>query len=180
MPLRTDTELVVAMAVGDRTALGVFYDRYVGLLMAIGVRMLGDRREAEDVAQDVFLETWRAAGTYDPNRAPARTWLIMRMRSRALDRRKSAAVSRRVPLDPVKVERLLATEDPTLTADRDRVRRALAALPAEQRLVLELAYWEGLSSAEIAARSDIPIGTVKSRVAAALGKLRDGLGVGES
>ena len=147
--------------------------------MAIGRRILGDRREAEDLLHDVFLEVWRQASDYDEARGSVRAWLLMRLRSRALDRRKAAVFSRRADLPPSdSVAEPPASEDPALGADRDAVRRALASLPNEQRLVLELGYFEGLSSSEIAERVSAPIGTVKSRVAAALSKLRAGI-VGE-
>lgn len=174
---RTDAELVAALALGDRPSLALLYDRYSSLLLAISVRMLGSRLEAEDLVHDVFMEAWRAANSYDPTRASVRTWLVMRTRSRALDRRKSASVSRRVPLDPARQERIAAPEAAS-TVDRDVVRRVLATLPPEQRMVLELAYYEGLSSSEIAERANTPVGTVKSRVSAALAKLRVGLGAG--
>jgi RNA polymerase sigma-70 factor (ECF subfamily) len=178
----SDPELVAAVALGDRRSLAELYDRHAPTLMAVGLRILGDRREVEDIVHDVFVEAWRAAGTYDPTRASVRTWLVMRMRSRALDRRKSAGVSRRVPMDYAsgegsRADRIGVFEDPAASADREVVRRVLATLPAEQRMVLELAYFEGLSSTEIAARAGTPVGTVKSRVAAALAKLRDGLAV---
>jgi RNA polymerase sigma-70 factor (ECF subfamily) len=148
--------------------------------LAIGRRILGDRREAEDLLHDVFIEVWRQAADYDESRGTVRAWLLMRMRSRALDRRKAAAFSKRADLPaPDAIAAAVGDshsgEDPELGADRDAVRRALAELPAEQRQVLELGYFEGLSSSEIAERVRAPIGTVKSRVAAALTKLRQGL-----
>jgi RNA polymerase sigma-70 factor (ECF subfamily) len=164
------------MADGDRGALASLYDRYGGVLLAVGVRMLADRREAEDLLHDVFLEAWRQAGDFDAGRGSVRTWLLVRMRSRALDRRKAAGYTRSVPLDDPSTTRDWASiDDPSGAPDRAAVLRALAELPAEQRQVLELGYFEGLSSSEIAQRIDAPIGTVKSRVAAALGKLRAGL-----
>ncbi len=171
---RSEAALVKAVAEGDRHALGKLYDRYAGCLLAVGRRILGDRREAEDLLHDVFLEVWRQAGQFDSARGTVRAWLLMRMRSRSLDRRKSAGFSRVVSLEEQK-EQLRATSDDTFAPDRSAVRRALAELPDDQRVVLELGYFEGLSSTEIAARIDTPVGTVKSRVAAALAKLRLGL-----
>ena len=157
------------------TAWRRLYDRYASALLAIGRRILGDRREAEDLLHDVFIEVWRQAGDYNEARGSVRAWLLMRMRSRALDRRKSAAFSKRADLpapDAVVDVHGEGGEDPALGPDRQAVRRALEQLPAEQRQVLELGYFEGLSSSEIAERVRAPIGTVKSRVAAALSKLR--------
>ena len=169
-----DAELIRSVANGDRVALAQLYDRFAPILMAVATRILGERREAEDLLHDVFLEVWRQAADYDVARGSVRAWIMIRLRSRAIDRRKSAAVARAVPLEPEEHidERGAADEDPQLGPDRASVRRALAALPDEQRTVLELGYFEGLSSSEIAARIDAPVGTVKSRVAAALAKLR--------
>jgi RNA polymerase sigma-70 factor (ECF subfamily) len=127
------------------------------------------------VLHDVFLEVWRAAADYDEARGSVRAWLIMRMRSRSLDRRKAAGFARVVSLDE-RGDTTRSNDDPSSQPDRDTVRRALADLPPEQRQVLELGYFEGLSSTEIATRIEAPVGTVKSRVAAALGKLRAVLG----
>jgi RNA polymerase sigma-70 factor (ECF subfamily) len=172
-----DAELIRSVAKGDRVALAQLYDRFAPILMAVAARILGERREAEDLLHDVFLEVWRQAADYDAARGSVRAWIMIRLRSRAIDRRKSAAVARAVPLEPEEHidERSAENEDPQLGPDRASVRRALAALPEEQRTVLELGYFEGLSSSEIAARIDAPVGTVKSRVAAALAKLRAGL-----
>lgn len=165
-----DVALVGAMARGDRTAIARLYDRHAPGMLALAQRIVGDRREAEDLLHDVLLEAWRGAGAFDPGRGTVRAWLLMRVRSRALDRRRAAAVARAEPLEEATAR---ATSDHEGDrADHARVRRALAALPTEQRAVLELAYFEGLSSSEIAARLGTPIGTVKSRVAAAMAKLR--------
>ena len=172
--LDDDVTLISGAAAGDRACLAGLYDRYAATLLAIGRRILGDRREAEDLLHDVFLEAWRQAGDYDAARGSVRAWLLMRMRSRALDRRKAAAFSKRADLPPGEgsVEAFAAGDDPAFGPDREQVRRALGQLPAEQRQVLELGSFEGLSSSEIAERVQAPIGTVKSRVAAALAKLR--------
>lgn len=169
-----DVLLVQAMADGDADALGRLYDRHAPRLMALGFRMLGNRNEAEDLVHDVLLEAWRSAADFDPTRGSVRTWLAMRYRSRSLDRLRSAARSRGVSLEEGGVPERAApvTDDPTSGADRDRLARALTELPDTQRQVLELGYFEGLSSSEMAERLGVPIGTVKSRVAAALGKLR--------
>jgi RNA polymerase sigma-70 factor, ECF subfamily len=170
-----DVALVTAMASGDRRALATLYDRHASYLLALALRILKSRGEAEDLLHDVFLEVWRSARDYDPSRGRVRTWLVIRMRSRALDVVKSARISRRSGDDQV-LERVVADVDVTSSPDQGRVRTALTALSPEQRTVLELAYFDGLSCSEIAERLDVPIGTVKSRVAAALTKLRHTLG----
>lgn len=170
-----DVAMVRAIAAGDRPSLARLYDRYASILLALGLRIIRDRREAEDLLHDVFLEVWRSAKDYDLTRGRVRTWLIIRMRSRALDVTKSARVSRRSG-DPEVLERMVADTDVAGGPDRRRVRAALAELSTEQRQVLELAYFDGQSCSEIADRVGIPIGTVKSRLAAGLNKLRQTLG----
>jgi len=169
-----DATLVKAIAAGDRHGLARLYDRYAGVLLALAIRIVKDRREAEDLLHDVFLEVWRGAKTYDPTRGRVRTWLVIRMRSRALDVAKSARVSRRSG-DVEVLDRVAADTDLSGSPDRVRVRTALADLTPEQRTVLELGYFEGLSCSQIAERIDVPIGTVKSRLAAGLGRLRQAL-----
>jgi RNA polymerase sigma-70 factor (ECF subfamily) len=174
----TDGALIRRVAGGDREALGTLYDRYAGILVAVARRIVGDAREAEDLVHDVVLEVWRSAGDYDDARGSVRAWILMRLRSRALDRRKAPRVARQVAMTPEAMEGALSEEAEAHWApDRSRVRQALAQLPPEQRTVLELGYYEGLSSTEIALRVAVPVGTVKSRVAAALAKLRAGLDI---
>ena len=169
-----DAELVVALARGDRAALAALYDKYAPFLMSLAMRVVRDRREAEDLLHDVFLEVWRSAVDYDPARGRVRTWLAVRMRSRALDRQKSARISRRAGDESVldRVESEGAAGSIERGPDQQRVRAALGALSGEQRRIVELAYFDGLSCSEIAAAIAVPIGTVKSRMAAAMAKLR--------
>ncbi len=175
-PSPDDANLVAAMAEGDRAALAALYECYSGVMLAVGVRILRDLSEAEELLHEVFVEAFRAAGAYDRARGSVRTWLTLRMRSRCLDRVKSAGRSRRVGLDDVAPARMVAPVE-SGTGDERRVTEALAALPPDQRIVLELGYFEGLSSTEIAARLGVPVGTVKSRTAAALARLRVTMGV---
>jgi RNA polymerase sigma-70 factor (ECF subfamily) len=166
-----DLALIAAIAGGDREALARLYDRYASRLLALAVRMLGDRREAEDVLHDVFIEVWQHAGDFDAARGSVRAWLFVRMRSRTLDRgRRSGRARAREAEQPVPEPG--PALDPSRVADQHRILAALAALPEPQRQVIELSYFRGLSSSALAATLDVPIGTVKSRVAAALAKLR--------
>ena len=172
----SDETLVQATAGGNAAALADLYDRYAGALLAVGERMLG-RRDAEDLLHDVFVEIWQHAGDYDPLRGSVKAWLFLRMRSRAIDRLRLAR-SKKIELG----ESALANrardvaEDPTLSPDRAQVRRTLSSLPPEQRAAIELAYFGGLSSAQIAAQLGVPLGTIKTRIALAMGKLRAALG----
>jgi RNA polymerase sigma-70 factor (ECF subfamily) len=179
---RDEDALWVARAArGDTGALALLYDRHAPALLALAARILGSRSEAEDLLHDVFLEAWDRAYAYDPARGSVRAWLALRTRSRAIDRKKSAGVSRTQPITPLLAhEAALTARDAALTPDHALVRRVLAELPEDQRTVLLLGYFDGLSSSEIAERMRVPIGTVKSRVAAALGKLRSALGARRS
>jgi len=175
-PDTDDAELVRRLGAGRADAMAALYDRHADLLLAVGLRVLERRAEAEDLVHDVFIEAWRNAAQYDPARGSVRAWLVTRMRSRCLDRQKSAAVSRSVPLD--RAPERQAPVSGAAAGDAERIRAALETLPAEQRQALELAYFEGLTCTEIASRLDVPVGTVKSRSAAAMGKLRVVLGEG--
>jgi RNA polymerase sigma-70 factor, ECF subfamily len=168
-----DARLVLAMAAGDQGALAELYERHASLLLGLAVRIVRDKQEAEDLLHDVFLEAFRAAKGFDPGRGRVRTWLTIRMRSRALDQQKSARVSRNT--GDGALEALVDDAEGT-SPDHARIRKALSDLGPDQRKVLELAYFEGLSCSEIATKVQIPVGTVKSRIAAGLNYLRTGLG----
>ena len=164
-----DTELISQITRGNSGALGALYDRQAGLLLGVLVRVLGDAQEAEDVLHEVFLEVWERASDYDASRGSVRAWLVMRARSRGLDRLRALGRARTLPQDAAPFE------SPALPAPADTlsVRRALSNLAPELRTLLELGYFEGMSSAEIAAHERLAIGTVKSRVARALAELRE-------
>jgi RNA polymerase sigma-70 factor (ECF subfamily) len=168
------------MANGDRQALVELYDRFSPILYSLAARILQDRREAEDLLHDVILEAWQNAAQYSAERGKVVTWLTLRMRSRALDRVRSPQRKRTtLSDDPARDELASESTAPDASADRRTVRDALELLPAEQKQVLELAYFGGLSSSEIAAHLEISLGTVKSRTAAGLTKLRARLKGGE-
>ena len=167
-----DAVLVEAMAKGDRDALAALYARHASLLLGLAVRIVRERREAEDLLHDVFLEVWRAAKDFDPKRGRVRTWLAIRMRSRCLDHQKSARVSRNAGDAGLEV---VVDDREKSNPDHGRVRTAVGTLGDEQRQVVELAYFDGLSCSEIATKIAKPIGTVKSRLAAGLRRLREGL-----
>jgi RNA polymerase sigma-70 factor (ECF subfamily) len=173
----SDETLVRAIANGDTRALAALYDRHAPLMLGLARRIVIGKPEAEDIVHDVFVEAWRRAADYDENRGSVKAWLLLRTRSRAIDFRKSAAVARSVPTGDG--DWLAALADPRTddseAPDRVRLRQLLSALNDEQREVLYLGYFEGRSSSEIATKIGIPIGTVKSRVAAALGALRSAL-----
>lgn len=148
------------------------YRRYAGELFGFACNALGDRELAEEVVQDVFARMWRHAGEYDRSKATVRTWLYSIARNRIVDARRRAAVR------PVSAPAQLDEEAWELDPDFDRavlrwqVAAALARLSPEHRQVIRLAHWGGLSLREIAERSGVPVGTVKSRVYYALRSLR--------
>lgn len=172
---RVQAELLGRVADGDEAALAQVYVEHASAVMGLAVRMMGSRAEAEDLAHDVFVEAWRTAARFDATRGSVRTWLMVKCRARALDRLRSPRLKRRVDgvtLAPPRAENARSAERKSDTA---RAVTALSTLPAAQRAVLELSYFRGLSSSEIAQELEIPIGTVKSRAAAGLRGLRRSL-----
>jgi RNA polymerase sigma-70 factor (ECF subfamily) len=171
--LADDAALVASVVRGDRGALAALYDRHSAILMAVGLRIVGDRAQAEDLLHDVFIEAWHQAATFDSTRGTVRAWLVTRMRSRALDRRNAGTRSARILKSAAEESPTSAAPPETTGTDRERVRRMVVALPDELNAVIGMAYFEGLTSAQIAERLNVPIGTVKSRTARAVALLKD-------
>jgi RNA polymerase sigma-70 factor (ECF subfamily) len=175
----SDVELLALLAGGDLEAAACIYDRYSPILLALSLRIVRDRAEAEDVIHDAFMTMTDRASQYSPDRGSVVAWLVTLVRNLSIDR------TRRRERRGV-ILRRVATEDITPAA-RDpeqllseatahaRVRRALASLPEVQRKTLEVAFFEGLSYPEIAVRESLPLGTIKSRAARALASLREAL-----
>jgi RNA polymerase sigma-70 factor, ECF subfamily len=168
---QSDAELLALIANAHRDALGQLYLRHAAAVRSAAQRITHDAEEAEDLLHDIFLEIWRTAGDYQPERGSVRTWLLVRTRSRSLDRRRR--MSRR-PTDDIASNPEFGGVPPN--AEHLTLRSAVTRLPAPLRELLELGYYAGMSSAEIAAALAIPLGTVKSRVARALAELRMALG----
>jgi RNA polymerase sigma-70 factor (ECF subfamily) len=174
---RADADLVERMARGDRAALSALYARHAPRLLALALQILHDRPEAEDVLHDVFLEAWQKAATYSTDRGSVGAWLSLRARSRAIDRRRAAPRARSVSLEGAGIDQPSdPSVDPVRIQDHRRLGTAFAVMTADEQRVIELGYFEGLSSSEIAERIAVPIGTVKSRTRSALQKLRAALG----
>ncbi|SRR6266545_1974159 len=175
---QADQEVIARLANGDREALGSLYDRHARPVYSLALRILQDPADAEDVVQEVFAQAWRQAARYDVKRGAVGAWLLTVARTRAIDRlraRRARPDRAGVQVPAVDVVDQNTTPDvELLSAERIRlVREALAALPVLQRVALELAYFEGLTHAEIAAKLEQPLGTVKTRIRQALLTLRD-------
>jgi RNA polymerase sigma-70 factor (ECF subfamily) len=143
------------------------YDRYSGIVYGVALRVLGDTTAAEDVLQEVFLQLWRKPQAFDANRGKLAPWLAVIARNRAID------VLRRRPAEDDIAELPISTGvDLEDTAGRrlavEKVRGVLTGLPPEQRKALEMAFFEGMTHAEIAAKTGEPLGTVKTRIRSAL------------
>jgi len=160
---------------GDAAGLRLFYDRLAPRALALAIRIVGVAGDAEEVVQEAFLQVWKRAAEYDPARGEPDAWLVTIVRSRAFDRLRSRASAERTAVasaqEPPVQASVSPLEDAERRAERERVASALAALPAEQRACLELAYYEGLSHSQIAARTGLPLGTVKTRIKLAVDKL---------
>jgi RNA polymerase sigma-70 factor (ECF subfamily) len=184
-----DAALVEAVALGDRDALATLYDLHSPLVLGLAKRMVGPAA-AEDLLHDVFLEVWHHAGDYSPGRGSVRAWLLVRTRSRALDclgkRVRDARVAEQAAQLPSHGETFAPGPHASPHAsphesgvDARRVGQLANQLAPELVRVLELAYFEGLSCSEIAGTLALPVGTVKSRLARALARLREAVGFHE-
>ena len=170
----TDEELLERVGRRDADAFETLYKRYSRSVLGLALRRLGDRGRAEDALQETFTAIWRAAKTYKPERGPAAPWLVAVARNSIADRGRA----RREP--PAE-----APDEPSSDAGPDeqaefswvswRVHSALEVLPDQERRLIELAYWSGLSQSEIAGLEGIPLGTVKTRTRSALARLADEL-----
>ncbi|MFY9748534.1 MAG: sigma-70 family RNA polymerase sigma factor [Acidobacteriaceae bacterium] len=172
-----DSALVERIMAGEEDALSALYDRYAGMLFAMLVRILKDTSAAEEVLQDLFLQLWRGASRFDSSRGSLPAWLLVIGRNRALSRLRRPE-RREILEDPEEfsLESVPSAgdleDDAARTQLMQRLRGAMATLPPEQKEALELAYFEGMTQTEIAARTGSPLGTVKSRVRAAMQSLK--------
>jgi len=174
-----DQVLLANVSRGDSAALRALYDTCSGRALSIAYRVLGTRSEAEEVVQETFVQVWRQAASYDASRGGATAWIATIARSRALDRLRTRAAGERAVARSEEPDPPAQPSPPELAAQRElrtQVIAALGALPQEQRSAIELAYYEGLSHTEIAARLGDPLGTVKTRVRLGLAKLAAVLG----
>lgn len=174
----SDLDLLLALGNGQVNALGSLYDRYSRLVYGLAYKILGNSEEAEDITQEVFLTLWRR-DAYNPNRGSLSSFLTTMTRSRSIDKLRSRGTKLRFIQRwqaIVKNEAVVTPLEQASMGERSQlVRDALSQLPESERLILEIAYYEGLSQSEIAKRLNIPLGTVKTRSRQGLLKLRQTL-----
>lgn len=178
-----DLELVEAMAKGDTGAMEILYERYSRPVFSFALRMLEDRQQAEELLQEVFFRAWRHGSKFSDRRGTFITWLLSITHNMAIDeiRKQNQRPKRADSDDPVLL--LDSLEDGTppvedqavMTTVRDQITDAMESLPEAQRIVIELAYFRGLTQREIADIQKQPLGTIKTRMRLAIGKLRDHL-----
>ena len=172
-------EIVAAMAAGDSgPALNAFYQQYASMVLALLMKMLGSRAEAEEILQEVFVELWRRAPQYDPKRGSVVAWVVTVARCRALDairarsRRHGNKQSEYTEGDALVTEGRRPDVLVSSTRWHQALRQAFQRLSGEQRAVLELSYFQGMSHGQIADTLGLPVGTVKSRILAGMRSMR--------
>lgn len=172
----SDSALVEKVLQRDEAALAALYDRYATMLSSVLNRILRDTQAAEEILQDIFLQLWRGAAQFDPSRGSLPGWLLTIARNRAISRlrRHNPAagdeLTENAVVAPFSLESAMVQQDLL-----GRVKTAMEKLPEEQRAAVELAYFEGMSHSEIAARTGDPLGTVKTRLRSALETLKRSL-----
>ncbi|MER3553479.1 MAG: RNA polymerase subunit sigma [Meiothermus sp.] len=177
----TDESLLTLVARGDEEALRVLFRRYAGSVLSLARRMGLDAATREDCVQEVFGRIWKGAGSFDPKRTSARSWLLAVAHHQAVDLvRRQAARPQAVEPDAEHEDEAFDVAGPSLdeggALDRVRIQKALTALSQEERRVIEVLYYQGYAHGEAAERLGIPLGTLKTRTRRALEKLREVLG----
>src|SRR5438445_5892917 len=178
---RADSELIRAFIARETVAAEELYSRFAPRVFGLGMVMLGNGAQAEDLVQDTFVKVWRKAGSYDSSRGSLDTWVLLVARSLAIDLIRRRVLETRVlasQQEPTEVSVAPGPEELAETRDlTDRARQAMNALTPGQRAALELAYFQGKTSTEVAELEGIPVGTAKTRIRTALVKLREALEV---
>jgi RNA polymerase sigma-70 factor, ECF subfamily len=168
------------IADGEQPALGSLYDESSSLIYSMVLRVLGNVADAEEVTMDVYTQVWKGAAGYDASRGSVTAWLVTLARSRAIDRvRSRSSRARKETALPETYDAPSLGHSPEQETEdvlrRDQVMTALATLPADQRQVVELAFYSGLTHSELAERLGQPLGTVKTRIRAGMSRLREQL-----
>ncbi len=171
-----DQELISQVKNGDKTAFKEIYSRFSQVTYNLALRMLRDKEDAEEVVQEIFLQVWNKAYTYDPDRGAVSTWVLNIARSRSIDKLRTLGYkAKNIEIDEEKVN---SNEDLSRTIEdreesRNVIRQALDSLPEDQRKAIELVYFEGFTHVETAEKLDTPVGTIKTRIRLGVMKLKD-------
>lgn len=179
--LDNDVELLRATGAGDRMAFAAFYDKYSKLLFSIAFRILNDAKEAEDVLQEVFLQVWDKASSYDARLGKPVSWVVTLTRNKAIDhirssQRRSKLVEQAATEIAVRTDATGAANESTRGKESaNLISSAVAELPADQRQAIEMAFFSGLTQNEISETLKEPLGTIKARIRRGMLKLRDRL-----
>jgi len=171
MPNLDEAALIERIRSGDETAMADMYDRYSGIVYGVALRVLGNTTAAEDVLQEVFLQLWRNPQVFDANRGKLPAWLAVIARNRAIDHLRKRPPEDDIEDLPISTGVNLENEAAQRLAI-DKIRGVLAQLPQDQRRALEMAFFEGMTHTEIAAKSGEPLGTIKTRIRTGLLVLR--------
>jgi len=170
----SDATLVSAIASGDESAMGHLYDRYSPIVYSIALRVLGDTGMAEDLLQEIFMQLWRNPAAFDSSRGTLAPWLVAITRNRAIDWLRKRRPETPVAEVPLSIEPDLGSKT-DFARSVGKIRSLLDRMPPTQKDLLEMAYFEGLTHSEIAARTGQPLGTVKTRIRTGLRALRTAL-----
>ncbi|MCH9698925.1 MAG: sigma-70 family RNA polymerase sigma factor [Gammaproteobacteria bacterium] len=162
-----DYQILASIQEGEKSALAALYDRHHRWMLAVAVRILNNRNDAEDLLHDVFVEIWSKAGSYDKQRGTVPSWLAVKIRSRALDRLRSLKTMKKYVIETSVDDALLqvaskSTVDAGVMIDHELARSLMSRLSPVQQTVLEFSYFKGLSCQEIASHCQMPLGTVKT------------------
>lgn len=180
------SSLIMAIGAGETSALERIYDLHSPMVYALLLRLLGNPEDAQEVLQEVFIQAWQRAATFDARRGNEIAWLISMARSRGIDRLRSrrtrtnreSEASREISIRTGDVVRAQSLDDAIVSEQQQEMRAALDGIPDAQRIPLELAYFTGMSQSEIARHLDEPLGTIKTRMQLGMKKLRDRLSGG--
>jgi RNA polymerase sigma-70 factor, ECF subfamily len=167
----SDAEVIAGVRSGDESAMAVLYDRYSRVVYSVALRVVSDSNAAEDILQDVFIQLWRKPQAFDASRGNLGAWLAVIARHRAIDHVRK----RRPETDPAETVIAVDADLERTTARNEavqQIRAVVSAMPSDQKLALEMAFFEGLTHSEIAERTGQPLGTVKTRIRAGLVAIR--------
>ena len=166
-----DRSLMASIVAGNKRALGELYDRHIQRLLGTAIAVLGNKNDAEDLVHDLFMQLWQNARSYDPQKSTPSYWLQLRLRSRAIDRLRSLAVKKKYQQSEY---HRISNNQAALSPELDKLIsiESLVMLSASQREVTQMMYWEGYTCQELATVLNVPIGTIKSRLASSLRILR--------